>query len=420
MRTDTLEAARAMDAADPLSAMRQSFLFPPHPSGNPPVYLCGNSLGLQPKGVRQRVNDELDHWAKHGVEGHFEGDNPWFSYHEPLSAPMAHVVGAQPHEVVVMNALTVNLHLMMVSFYRPTPKRHKILIEASAFPSDLYAVASQARMHGYDPKEAVVEMHPREGEETIRTEDIEALLERDGEQFALVMFGGVNYYTGQAFEMERITAAGHKAGAMVGFDLAHAAGNLHLKLHDWGVDFGVWCSYKYLNSGPGGVAGCFVHDRHGMNPDLVRMAGWWGNDPTTRFEMPREFVPQRGAGGWQLSNAPVLPMASLSASLELFTQATMPALRERSERMTAYLVALIDGMGADRFRLITPRDPSQRGCQVSIQTLVDGRALFEALGQQGVTCDFRRPDVIRVAPVPLYNSFEDIWRFAQILREAVG
>ncbi len=416
----TRQQAQAMDAADPMTRFRDRFHRPEglRKEGGPePIYLCGNSLGLQPLSTRQVIEEELDHWARYAVVGHFLGEHPWYSYHEPLSAPMAAVVGAKPSEVVVMNALTVNLHLMMVSFYRPEGVRNKILIEASAFPSDQYAVASQARMHGLDPDEVIVEMKPREGESTLRTEDIEAWLDEHGDTVALVMFGGVNYYTGQAFDLQRITAAAHKAGAKAGFDLAHAAGNLALRLHDWDVDFGVWCSYKYLNSGPGGVAGCFVHERHGQNPELVRMAGWWGNDPKVRFTMPREFMPQEGAGGWQLSNAPVLPMAALRASLEIFSEAGMEALRERSMRMTGLLLSMLEGLPGEYLQVITPVDEAQRGCQVSLRAPQDGRRIFDALQKEGIVCDFREPDVIRLAAVPLYNTFEEVWRFAHILRE---
>lgn len=416
---ESLEAARALDAADPLSALRDRFHFPDGPQGADgpdPVYFCGNSLGLQPRAVREHILYELDQWARLGVEGHFDGPRPWYSYHEPLAAPMAAVVGAKPQEVVVMNSLTVNLHLLLISFYRPTSSRHRIVIEASAFPSDRYAVASQARLHGFDPDEAIVELHPREGEATLRTEDVEAYLEREGDKVALVMFGGVNYYTGQAFDMARITAASHRIGACVGFDLAHAAGNLALQLHDWDVDFAAWCSYKYLNAGPGGVGAAFVHERHAHNDSLPRLAGWWGNDPKTRFEMSADFVPKPGADGWQLSNAPILLMASLSASLSIFEEVGMSALRARSERLTGALLGLIDRLPGERIALITPRDAASRGCQLSLRTLFDGRALFAELQRQGVICDFREPDVIRVAPVPLYNTYEDLWRFTAILR----
>lgn len=417
----TLEQARERDAHDALASLREEFLFPEPPAGaQRMIYLCGNSLGLQPRAVREHLNVELEDWARYGVEGHFQGRNPWYEYHEFLTPQMARVVGAKPHEVVVMNALTVNLHLLMISFYRPTPQRYKLVIEAGAFPSDQYAVDSQARFHGLDPAEAIVELGPREGEATMRTEDIVAWLQEHGHEVALLMLGGVNYYTGQAFDLKAITEAGHAAGCVVGFDLAHAAGNLALQLHDDGPDFAAWCSYKYLNSGPGGVSGVFVHERHAQSPHLPRFAGWWGNDPATRFEMTREFSPQYGAAGWQLSNAPVLAMAALRASLELFERAGMPALRQKSEALTAYLLELIDAIPNERFEIITPRDPAQRGCQLSIRTRSDGRALFASLQAAGVVCDFRRPDVIRVAPTPLYNSFEDVWHFCEVLRASVA
>ncbi|MEM1347270.1 MAG: kynureninase [Myxococcota bacterium] len=415
----TLEHARELDLHDPMARFRRDFIFPQQ-DGAELIYFTGNSLGLQPKKVRPFIDIELEDWAKMGVKGHFSGRNPWYDYHEFLEAPMARVVGAKPGEVVVMNALTVNLHLMMVSFYRPTPERYKVVVEAGAFPSDRYAVASQARFHGYDPQDAVVELAPRDGEFTLRTEDITAYLSEHGHEVALVMLSGVNYYTGQVFHIEAITQAGHAAGAVVGFDLAHAAGNVRLHLHDHGVDFAVWCTYKYLNSGPGGVAGCFVHERWANEVDLPRFAGWWGNDPASRFEMPKRFIPQPGAPGWQLSNAPVLSMAALRASLELFDAAGMEALREKSEQMTAYMLELIDAIPNERFEIITPRDPAQRGCQLSIRTTFDGRALFDELTDRGVCCDFRTPDVIRVAPAPLYNSFEEVWRFCEIMRETVA
>lgn len=413
---ETIEQARRRDEQDPLRRFRDQFHFPRF-GDTEAIYLCGNSLGLQPKAAQQIVNEELADWAKLGVEGHFEGRRPWYDYHEMFAEPAAHVVGALPHEVVIMGSLTTNLHLLMVSFYRPSKERYKIVLEANAFPSDRYAVASQARFHGFDPADAIVEIAPRKGEELLRTEDIEAWLAEHGHEVALVMFSGVNYYTGQAYDMERITAAGHAAGAKVGFDLAHAAGNLLLRLHDWGCDFAAWCTYKYLNSGPGGVGGMFVHERWADAPELPRFAGWWGNDPQTRFEMPDQFVPQRGAGGWQLSNAPVMAMAPHKASLDLFVEATMPALRAKSVAMTEYLLGLIDAIPTDRYEVITPRDPAARGGQLSIQTKRDGVELFAALQRAGVICDFRKPDVIRLAVAPLYNSYEDLWRFADVLRE---
>lgn len=411
----TREYARSQDADDPLASFRNEFFFPKKADGSPVIYLCGNSLGLQPKGVRAAIETELADWAKLGVEGHFDSTNPWYSYHEILRRPLAHIVGAHEHEVACMGTLTNNLHLLMVSFYRPTELRYKIVMEAAAFPSDQYAVESQVRFHGLDPADAIVEIAPRPGEHTLRTEDIEDFMAKEGEDVALVLFSGVNYYTGQAFDMKRITAAGHSAGALVGFDLAHAAGNLLLELHAWGCDFAAWCSYKYMNSGPGGVSGIFVHERHAEDPNLPRFAGWWGNDPATRFKMERGFKPAFGADGWQLSNAPVLSMAAHRAALELFERATMPALRAKTVALTEYLLALVDAMPRNEFEVITPREPADRGAQISLRALGDGRALFARLQAAGVICDFREPDAIRIAPAPLYCSFEDVWQFAQIL-----
>ncbi|TXD31435.1 kynureninase [Lujinxingia vulgaris] len=420
MKITDLDYARQLDRDDPLGGFRERFHIPTGSSGEPVLYLCGNSLGLQPKGVEKALGEELEKWANLGVDGHFAEPNPWYSYHEIFNEPMAAVVGAQPDEVVVMNSLTTNLHLLMVSFYRPSAERFKILIEGGAFPSDLYAVQSQARFHGFDPAEAIVELYPRDGEKTLRDEDIIAAIEREGDQLALVLFGGVNYYTGQLFDMGAITEAGHRAGAMVGFDLAHAAGNAPLKLHEWGPDFAAWCSYKYLNSGPGGVAGVFVHERHLGRKDIPRFEGWWGTDPSTRFEMGPSFEPQYGAGAWQLSNAPVLPMASLRASLALFTEATMEALRDKSEKLTGYLFELVTAIGADAFEVITPAEPERRGCQLSILAAGDGELLHKRLMAADVICDYRRPNVIRVAPTPLYNTYEDVWRFWKILEESVS
>lgn len=407
------DAARALDAADPLAPLRERFCFPQR-HGADAVYFCGNSLGLQPKATRDYLEVELEDWAALGVEGHFQGRNPWYDYHAFCADAAAHVVGASTREVVMMNALTVNLHLLLASFYRPSGSRTRLVTEAGAFPSDRYAVRSQARMHGLDPDEHVVELKPRDGEALLRDEDIVDYLKREGERVACVMLGGVNYYTGQFFDLERIVKAGHAAGAHVGFDLAHAAGNVPLRLHDWGADFAVWCSYKYLNSGPGGVAGAFVHERHAERPDLVRYAGWWGNDPKTRFTMPDGFHPQAGAAGWQLSNAPVLPMAAFRASGDLFVEAGMPALRHKSERLTGYLQEHLDTI--DAVDVLTPRDPARRGCQLSLQVRTQGEALQRALEAEGVICDYRPPGVVRAAPVPLYNTFEDVWRFADTLR----
>jgi kynureninase len=363
---------------------------------------------------------ELRDWERLAVEGHLHAKHPWLPYHEFLTGQMANVIGAQPVETVVMNSLTVNLHLLMVSFFRPTRDAPYVMIERGAFPSDQYAVESQMRCHGLDPREFLIEMAPREGQATLRTEDIIATIEEYGSQIAMIMLGGVNYYTGQAFDMQAITAAGHKAGAKVGFDLAHAAGNLLLKMHDWNVDFAVWCSYKYLNAGPGAVGGAFVHERHARSFDLCRMAGWWGHDKDTRFLMGPSFKPLVGAEGWQVSNPPILQMAALRASLEIFEEAGMTTLRAKSERLTAYLEALIDGLGDDRISIITPREPASRGCQISIRVRDADKSLHDRIVGRGVFADWREPDVIRVAPVPLYNTFEDVKRFVAILRDCLS
>lgn len=418
---NTLDFARRQDAADPLRSYRERFLFPQH-AGNPVIYLCGNSLGLQPDTVRPAVLAELDQWRVHGVEGHFQGELPWMHYHKFLTQQTARLVGALPHEVVVMNTLTVNLHLMMVSFYRPTPQRFKIIMEAGAFPSDQYAMESQARWHGLDPDEAIVELTPRPGEDTLRTDDILDTIARHGAQTALVMLGGVNYYTGQFYDLAAIAEAARAAGAYVGYDLAHAAGNVPLRLHDWGADFAVWCSYKYLNSGPGGPSGVFVHERHADNPALPRFAGWWGHDENERFQMRKGFKPMRGAEGWQLSNAQILSFAAHKASLDLFDAAGMDNLREKSLRLTAFLEHVLDAAnpGNKLFRIITPREPNARGCQISLLTGENGRVLFDYLTQHGVIADWREPNVIRFAPVPMYNSFEDVWRLGELIRQFPG
>ncbi|UOQ98165.1 kynureninase [Hymenobacter sp. 5317J-9] len=409
---------RTLDAADPLASFRQEFHIPPGPDGRPCAYFCGNSLGLQPKAARAAVEQEFDAWERLGVEGHFHGVSPWMHYHETLTEASARLVGARPIEVVVMNNLTVNLHLLLVSFYRPTATRYKILMEGGAFPSDQYAIESQARLHGLEPDDAIVELVPRPGEHTLRTEDIEATIAELGDSLATVLIGGVNYYTGQAFDMAAIARAGHAVGAYVGFDLAHAAGNLDLRLHDWDVDFACWCTYKYLNSGPGGTSGVFVHERFAQRPDLVRLAGWWGHDPSDRFQMKKGFRPMAGAAGWQLSNAQIFPMAIHRASLALVDRAGgMPALRAKSEQLTARLEALIRGLNlpASALEIITPADPAQRGCQLSVLVHQRGRELFDYLANQGIIADWREPNVIRLAPVPLYNSFEDVDRVGEAL-----
>lgn len=407
---NTLEFARNLDRRDPLRPYRDQFIFPQH-RGENVLYFCGNSLGLQPRAVRQALSDELDQWAEHGVEGHFRGELPWMYYHKFLTRQSAGIIGALPHEVVVMNTLTVNLHLMMVSFYRPTQERFKIIMEAGAFPSDQYAVESQVRWHGFDPADAIVEVAPRPGEDILRIEDILQIIEKEGNETALVMFGGVNYYTGQLYDMEKIAEAAHRAGAYAGFDLAHAAGNAHLKLHDWNADFAVWCSYKYLNSGPGGPAGVFVHERHGNNPSLPRFAGWWGHDEDERFKMRKGFKPMRGAEGWQLSNAQIFSFAAHKASLDIFEAAGMEQLRAKSLLLTGFLEFVLDEINRAKnlYRIITPRNPSERGCQLSLLTDDRGKALFDYLAENGAIADWREPNVIRFAPVPLYNSFEDVW-----------
>ena len=413
-----LESAKDMDCADELAPFRDRFHIPRMADGSEELYLCGNSLGLQPKSVGDYVNAELDAWRRLGVKGHFEGPHPWMPYHELLAPAMAALVGAEPAEVVAMNTLTVNLHLMMVSFYRPTDERHAILIEEHAFPSDHHAVESQIRYHGYDPVRSLRLVRPRAGEALIRDDDICDLIEREGESIALVLLPGVQYYTGQVFDMAEIARTARAKGCAVGFDLAHAVGNVPLRLHDWGPDFAVWCSYKYLNSGPGSVAGCFVHERHANDGLLPRFAGWWGHDKTTRFRMAPDFTPIPGAEGWQLSNPPILSLAAVRASLDLFAEAGYIApLRGKSERLTGYLEWLLAERLGERIEIITPHEPHRRGCQLSLKvTRGSGRALFDRLEAAGVVGDWREPDVIRVAPTPLYNRFEDCWRFVETLR----
>lgn len=413
---NTLEFAHAADAQDSLKQYRDEFFFPQH-NGENVIYFTGNSLGLQPKSVIDKIKVELDDWAKYGVEGHFDGTNPWFHYHKFFNESAARVVGAKPEEVVVMNNLTVNLHLMMVSFYQPKGKRYKIIMEGGAFPSDQYAMESQVKFHGYEYDDAVIEVKPRPGEHHLRTEDILTVVEENKDSVALVMFSGVQYYTGQAFDMEKITAKAHQVGALAGFDLAHAAGNLVLKLHDWDVDFAVWCSYKYMNSGPGGVSGAFVHERHANNPDLPRFAGWWGHNEDERFLMKRGFIPEYGAAGWQLSNAPVMTMAVHRASLDLFDQVSMEQLFDKGLKLNGYLHYVIEDAANSNdklsFHIITPEE---RGCQLSVLTGDNGKELFDYLTKHGVIADWREPNVIRMAPVPFYNSFEDIYKFGQILK----
>ena len=408
-----------MDQADVVKNFCEKFYIPKQLNGEDVIYLTGNSLGLQPKSTRDYIEQELKDWETLGVEGHLQAKNPWLQYHELVTEQMAAVVGAKSIETVVMNSLTVNLHLLMVSFYRPTAERYKIVIEAGAFPSDQYVVQSQIKFHNFDVAESLIELKPREGEATLRTEDIEKTIAENGNTIALILLGGVNYYTGQAFDMKRITEVGHKIGAVVGFDLAHAAGNLELKLHDWNVDFAAWCSYKYLNAGPGGIGGVFVHERHATSFDLPRFAGWWGHDKETRFLMGSEFVPIRGAEGWQLSNPPIFQLAALKASLDIFEEAGMKNLTEKSKKLTGYLEFLLGEIQDERISVITPANSAERGCQLSIRVKDADKNLFKAISERGVIADWREPDVIRVAPVPLYNSFSDVFRFAEILKNCL-
>jgi kynureninase len=403
--------AVAMDQLDPLARFRERFCFPKTSGGDPCIYLGGHSLGLQPKTAAAYVQQELEDWAAFGVEGHFHARNPWMAYHHLLTEQTADLVGAEPAEVVVMNSLTVNLHLMMVSFYRPTNRRYRILVERGAFPSDQYAVKSQLSFHGFDPAASIVELTPREGEACMRHEDIDSLIDREGDTIALILLGAVNYATGQLFNLEGITRAAQRKGCVVGFDLAHAVGNVPLRLHDWGPDFGVWCSYKYLNGGPGCVGGCFVHQRHARAMHLPRFSGWWGHDEQTRFQMGPDFHPMSGADGWQVSNPPILALAPLRASMEIFTEAGIDRLRAKSLCLTGYMEFLLAQNASQEFSVITPREPEQRGAQLSLRITQDGRALCQKLEAEGVIGDWREPDIFRVAAVPLYNSYQDVYRF---------
>ena len=420
---NTLAFAKESDNNDSLKNFREKFFIPQH-NGKDGLYFTGNSLGLQAKITAEYVQQELADWAKLGVEGHSQAKNPWMPYHEIFPRQLAKIVGCKEHEVIVMNSLTVNLHLLMVSFYRPTKQRYKIICEAKAFPSDQYAFETQAAFHGFDPADAVVEVSPREGEHTLRTEDILSVITEQGDSVALVLFSGVNYYTGQLFDMERITKAAHAVGAYAGFDLAHAAGNVALQLHDWNVDFACWCSYKYLNSGPGGVAGAYIHEKQAANNDLPRFAGWWGHNKESRFKMEKGFNPIPTAEGWQLSNAPILSMAVHKASLDIFDEAGIDKLHQKRESLAGYLHfilhALNDWQPEKILEIITPANEKERGCQVSILMLKYGKKIFDELTKQGVFADWREPNVIRVAPVPLYNSFEDVYRFGEIVRQLIS
>lgn len=420
--TNSRDFALKQDENDPLQKYRKEFIFPSL-TEKPVIYFTGNSLGLQPKSVKKAINTELDDWGKWGVEGHFEAKNPWVSYHEILTEKVAKVVGAKPKEVVITHSLTTNLHLLMVSFYQPKGKRNKIICEKKAFPSDQYALQSQAKLHGFKPEEVIIEIGPRNGEHLIREEDIIAKIKEVGEELAVIMIGGANYYTGQVFDMESITKAGQLVGANVGFDLAHAAGNIKLELNKWGVDFAAWCSYKYLNSSPGGVSGLYVNEKHVENNDLLRLAGWWGHNKEERFLMADEFKPIPTAESWQLSNAPIIGMAIHNASLEIFDEVGMDAIIEKRDQLTGFLEFIINDISSRyndvNFEIITPKEKTKRGAQLSILAHGKGRELFDYITKEGVIADWREPNVIRIAPAPLYNNFEDVFRFGAILEKAL-
>ncbi len=412
----SLEFAREQDQQDEIAHYRDQFHIPKDSTGKDWIYMCGNSLGLQPKTTKQYIEQELNDWANLGVEGHFDAKNPWMPYHEFLTDAMANVVGAKPIEVVIMNTLTTNLHLLMVSFYQPNKTKYKIVIESDAFPSDRYAVESQLRFHGFDHKEGLIEWKPRDGEELLRVEDLETILDQHDDDIALLLIGGMNYYTGQYLDLKRIADLGHTKNCMVGIDLAHGVGNIKPNLHDSGVDFAAWCTYKYLNSGPGSLGGLFVHEKHAHNKDLNRFAGWWSHNKNTRFNMRQEFDVMPGAEGYQLSNPPILSMAAIKASLDIFNEVGMDALREKSKALTGYLEFLIHEIDTDRIKIITPTNPEERGCQLSIQVKDADKSLHQKLTDHHIITDWREPDVIRFAPVPLYNTFEDVYRMTEILK----
>jgi kynureninase len=418
---NSLAFAQQLDAQDQLRQYQNEFSFP-QVNGKNVIYFTGNSLGLQPKRAKTYVDEVMNDWANLAVEGHFYAEKPWWDYHERFANPLSQLVGALPSEVTVMNTLTVNLHLLMVSFYRPTATRYKIICEEKAFPSDQYLFQSQVNFHGYATEDAIVEVKRREGEHNIRLEDVLAKINEVGDELALVLIGGVNYYTGQVFDMKTISEAGHRVGAYVGWDLAHAAGNIELHLHDWQVDFAAWCSYKYMNSGPGNASGCFIHEKHHTNSELPRFAGWWGHNKERRFKMEQKFDPIQGADGWQISNLPVLSLAPYLASVELFAEIGMEALIQKRNQITSYLefvLRQIDQEVNGNFEIITPSNPSERGCQLSVFLHGEGRSLFDYLMKNGVIIDWREPNVIRLAPVPMYTSFEDIYRFGQIMKTGI-
>ena len=416
---NTLAFAQELDKKDVLRSFREKFYIPII-NGKESVYFTGNSLGLQSKSTQEFILDELEDWASYGVEGHHHARNPWLNYHELFPELLQDIIGAKPEELVVMNQLTVNLHVLITTFYRPEKTRFKIICEAKAFPSDQYAIYSQVLLHGLKPEDVIVEIAPRHGEHTINHEDILKAIKENADELALVIIGGVNYYSGQVFDMQSITKATHEAGAFCGFDLAHGAGNIELHLHDWNVDFACWCSYKYLNSGPGGVGGVFINEKHLANKELLRLAGWWGHDKSSRFEMGKDFDPIPTAEGWQLSNAPVLSMAAHKASLEIFAEAGMKNIFAKGKTLSDYLLFVIDEINKSApeklIEVITPRGEKEKGCQVSMLMLKNGKGIFNELKKQGVISDWREPNVIRVAPVPLYNSFEDIFRFGEIIK----
>jgi kynureninase len=420
---NNLAFATQLDEQDPLKDFQSKFLVPKH-QGKDVIYFCGNSLGLQPATAQQYVSGIFNNWKELAIEGFFTGDAAWLGYHKKLTHTLSGIVGAKSEEITIMNSLTVNLHLLMVSFYKPTQNRFKIIMEGGAFPSDQYALKSQARFHGYDPKEAIIEIFPRDGEFTLRTEDILETINKHADELALVLFGGINYYTGQLFELETITKAAHIAGAYAGFDLAHAAGNVILKLHDWGVDFACWCSYKYMNSGPGGISGIFVNEKHFSDKTLSRFEGWWGYREDERFLMPPDFKPEQGAAGWQLSTSPIMLIALHKAALDIFEQAGgIIPLRTKSEQLTAYLEFLINGINEDKndelFKIITPKNKQDRGSQLSIVCKQNAKAIFNYLADNGVIGDWREPNVIRLAAVPLYNGFKQVFEVGRILRASV-
>ncbi len=412
---NTLTFAQELDRKDPLAHFRSRFHIPQH-NGKDTIYFCGNSLGLQPKSAKAHIERDLKNWETLGVEGHFTGEYQWVDYHKRFRQPLANLVGAKTSEVVAMNNLTVNLHLAMVSFYRPTKEKFKIICEGHAFPSDQYAFESQVKFHGFNPEEAIIELVPRPGEDTLRTADILETIEKNAPETALVLIGGVQYYTGQFFDLKAIASKAQELNITFGVDLAHAVGNLPLHLHDWGVDFGVWCSYKYLNSGPGGVSGMYVHERHHQNKDLPRFAGWWGHDEKERFQMKKGFIPIPSADAWQLSNCPVFNMSAHYASLEIFEEAGISNLRKKSLQLSGFLLFLLQGL--DFIKVITPMAAEERGCQVSMYVAEHGKKIFDYLHKNGVIADWREPNVIRIAPVPLYNTFEEVFNFYKILKEA--